>query len=59
MTFGLTFGVPASAEPSIGLPIGTKAPEFELVDQNGATHSFKSLQSRGKLAIVFYRSADW
>ena len=63
VTIGLSFGAltseTAAAGPSIGLAIGTKAPPFELVDQSGAARSFESLGSRGKLAIVFYRSADW
>ena len=59
LAFGALTSETAAAGPSIGLPIGTKAPAFELVDQSGATRSFESLGSRGKLAIVFYRSADW
>ncbi len=43
----------------VGLPIGTPAPDFALVDQRGSTTNLSSLLARGKLAVVFYRSADW
>ncbi len=43
----------------VGLPAGTRAPDFALVDQHGRTHNLESLLARGKLALVFYRSADW
>ena len=43
----------------VGLPIGTPAPDFALVDQRGNTTNLASLLARGKLAVVFYRSADW
>jgi cytochrome oxidase Cu insertion factor (SCO1/SenC/PrrC family) len=47
------------APRSVGLPIGTRAPDFALVDQRGQTRDLDSLLARGKLALVFYRSADW
>ena len=47
------------APSRVGLPIGTRAPDFALVDQLGRTRDLESLLSRGKLALVFYRSADW
>jgi hypothetical protein len=43
----------------IGLPIGAPAPGFALVDQRGEIASLPSLLTRGKLAVVFFRSADW
>jgi len=59
--FGL--GGPSLAEDvnpfDPGLTVGTKAPGFALTDQNGETRSLSSLLGRGKLAVVFYRSADW
>jgi cytochrome oxidase Cu insertion factor (SCO1/SenC/PrrC family) len=55
----LAIAAPAGADPSFGLAVGEKAPEFELTDQKGEAHTLSSLLSRGKLAIVFYRSADW
>lgn len=42
-----------------GLAVGTKAPDFTLKDQAGKEHTLSSLLNRGKVALVFYRSADW
>ena len=42
-----------------GLPVGTKAPAFELSDQNGKKRSLDSLLQKEYLALLFYRSADW
>jgi cytochrome oxidase Cu insertion factor (SCO1/SenC/PrrC family) len=42
-----------------GIAIGEKAPAFELKDQNGRTHTLKSLMGRKGLLLVFNRSADW
>ena len=50
--------VPAPAE-EVGLPPGTKAPEFSLVDQAGQAQSLSGLLAEGPVAIVFFRSADW
>jgi cytochrome oxidase Cu insertion factor (SCO1/SenC/PrrC family) len=49
----------AFASDTVGLPVGATAPAFELTDQNGETRSLASLLGSGKLAIVFFRSADW
>ena len=43
----------------IGLPIGARAPDFALVDQSGSIANLAPLLARGKLAVVFFRSADW
>ncbi len=37
------------------LKVGDKAPEFELVNQNGETVSSTDLLSKGKLVLTFYR----
>jgi len=58
LLFALCASGPAGAEEP-GLAIGSRAPAFELSDQNGARHSLDSLLARGRLAIVFYRSAVW
>ncbi len=42
-----------------GLKIGEKAPAFSLQDQNGEERSLEQLLEKGKVAVVFYRSADW
>ena len=52
----------AEAEPAPAIPglaIGQPAPDFELPDQHGKTHSLKELLASGPVALVFYRSADW
>jgi cytochrome oxidase Cu insertion factor (SCO1/SenC/PrrC family) len=51
-------GKPASDEQS-GMKIGEKAPKFALKDQEGKDRSLDDLIKRGKVALVFYRSADW
>ena len=33
---------------------GTKAPEFQLADQDGKTHTLKSLLAKGPLILYFY-----
>lgn len=38
------------------LPVGTKAPDFTLPDQNGVTHSLKDY--RGKKLILYFYSKD-
>ena len=43
----------------IGLKVGDKIPELELVDQTGKSRDFDSLKGPKGLYLVFYRSADW
>ena len=42
-----------------GIKVGQKAPSFKLKDQSGNERSLNDLLQEGKLAVVFYRSADW
>ncbi len=42
-----------------GLKVGEKAPKFTLKDQEGKDRSLDDLLKKGKVALVFYRSADW
>lgn len=43
-----------------GIAVGQKAPEFTLADQTGKKQSLGSfLEQQKKVALVFYRSADW
>jgi hypothetical protein len=42
-----------------GLAVGAKAPAFKLVGQDGQEHALADLLLKGKLALVFQRSADW
>jgi hypothetical protein len=51
-------GKPAPEEQT-GLQVGAKAPSFALNDQEGKERSLDELLKKGKVALVFYRSADW
>jgi cytochrome oxidase Cu insertion factor (SCO1/SenC/PrrC family) len=51
-------GKPAPEEQT-GLKVGAKAPPFTLKDQDGKERSLDELLKKGKVALVFYRSADW
>jgi cytochrome oxidase Cu insertion factor (SCO1/SenC/PrrC family) len=51
-------GKPAP-ENQTGLKVGEKAPTFALKDQEGKERSLDELLKKGKVALVFYRSADW
>ena len=51
-------GEPAM-EGNTGLAVGRKAPSFLLEDQTGAERSLDEFLKEGKVALVFYRSADW
>ena len=42
-----------------GVKVGDKAPSFTLKDQEGRERSLDDLLKSGKVALVFYRSADW
>lgn len=45
--------------PEPGLTVGTLAPRFTLKDQAGRARSLEEFLGKGKVALVFYRSADW
>lgn len=52
--------VQAAENSGPGIAVGSKAPEFSLVDQTGKKHTLGSfLEQQKKVALVFYRSADW
>jgi len=51
-------GRPAPEEQT-GLKVGEKAPKFKLKDQKGTERSLDEFLKKGKVALVFYRSADW
>ena len=46
-------------EEQTGLKVGVKAPKFTLKDQEGKERSLDELLQKGKVALVFYRSAGW
>jgi cytochrome oxidase Cu insertion factor (SCO1/SenC/PrrC family) len=46
-------------EEQTGVKVGAQAPGFALKDQQGVERSLDELLKKGKVALVFYRSADW
>jgi cytochrome oxidase Cu insertion factor (SCO1/SenC/PrrC family) len=42
-----------------GVKVGEKAPKFTLKDQEDKNRSLDEFLGKGKVALVFYRSADW
>jgi len=42
-----------------GLKLGSNAPAFTLKDQDGQPRSLDEFLKKGKVALVFYRSANW
>jgi cytochrome oxidase Cu insertion factor (SCO1/SenC/PrrC family) len=49
----------AQAPDKTGLKVDTKAPAFTLKDQNGKDRSLDEFLKKGKVALVFFRSAGW
>ena len=47
------------AAPSAGLPVGVKAPAFELRDQFDRAQSNATLKGSQGTILLFFRSADW
>jgi cytochrome oxidase Cu insertion factor (SCO1/SenC/PrrC family) len=45
--------------PETGLKVGEMARGFTLKDQDGNERSLEEFLKKGKVALVFYRSADW
>ena len=46
-------------EEQAGLKVGSSAPRFSLKDQTGKDRTLDELLAKGKVALVFYRSAVW
>jgi cytochrome oxidase Cu insertion factor (SCO1/SenC/PrrC family) len=46
-------------EEQTGLTVGKRAPKFTLKDQEGKERSLDEFLGKEKVALVFYRSADW
>jgi peroxiredoxin len=42
-----------------GPAVGSKVPDFQAVDQNGVSHSLRSIMGPKGAMLVFFRSADW
>ncbi|WP_435010760.1 hypothetical protein P12x_002038 [Tundrisphaera lichenicola] len=49
----------ALAQEATGLKVGSKAPDFTLKDQEGKDRSLGEMLGKDKVALIFYRSADW
>jgi len=43
----------------LGPQVGSRVPDFTLLDQNGQSRTLASLMGPRGLMLVFYRSADW
>jgi cytochrome oxidase Cu insertion factor (SCO1/SenC/PrrC family) len=51
-------GKPAPEEQT-GVKVGAAAPRFTLKDQEDKERSLDEWLKKGKVALVFFRSADW
>jgi len=49
----------ATAADEQALKAGDAAPDFTLKDADGNEHSLSKQLKESKVALVFYRSADW
>ncbi len=49
----------ASDLDRLGPQVGQRVPDFTLPDQNGKSHTLKSILGPNGAILVFYRSADW
>ena len=43
----------------LGPQVGETVPDFELVDQFGASHDLESVMGPNGAMLLFHRSADW
>jgi cytochrome oxidase Cu insertion factor (SCO1/SenC/PrrC family) len=43
----------------VGIKVGEMAPVFKLKAQDGKPVALKELLKKDKVALVFFRSADW
>lgn len=62
LAVALLLAVGAQAPPDVqkmGPQVGERAPDFSLVDQNGATRTLRSVGGKNGTMLVFFRSADW
>lgn len=48
-----------ATELNARIAVGDKAPSFRLADQHGNERSLDELLAVSKVALVFFRSADW
>ena len=64
---GLSAGATLRQQPQPPLPeiqtlgpqVGSRVPDFSLLDQKGQSRTLASLMGPKGLMLVFFRSADW
>ena len=44
---------------ALGPQVGSRVPDFTLLDQNGRSRTLTSVMGPKGLMLVFFRSADW
>ena len=59
LLMAVALGVAEPPAEKTGLKLGDKAAEFKLKDQKGDERSLGEFLAKGKVALVFYRSAGW
>ena len=61
LTFGIAQknGSSQPVTPSVGLPVGAKAPAFASRDQFDRAQSNATLRGPNGTILLFFRSADW
>lgn len=59
LAFAMTSEVVRSGETTLGPKLGDQAPGFTLKDQTGKDRTLDDFLKKGKVALVFYRSASW
>ena len=55
----LPIALPLLPARDYGPAAGSLMPDFSLQDQDGRTHSLKSLLGPKGAVVLFFRSADW
>jgi cytochrome oxidase Cu insertion factor (SCO1/SenC/PrrC family) len=58
-TLAATTKADQAPEEHTGLKLGARAPAFTLNDQDGKQRSMDEFLKKGKVALVFFRSAGW
>jgi hypothetical protein len=63
LLFPFVLGVLLASDPppdlKSGLRVGAKAPAFTLKDQDNKERTLDEFLRKGKVALIFYRSASW
>lgn len=59
LTFCFASNAKEDADKLPGVKIGEKAPDFELMNQQGKKTKLSEILKEGPVAVVFHRSANW